>query len=56
MTQPPPTFDHPPEPWFAWRPVRLTNGKFAWLRTVTRTEFVNSMVDYGYRYTETQEN
>lgn len=23
-----------PKYWFAWRPVRLTNGKWAWLRYV----------------------
>ena len=22
--------------WFAWRPVRLTSGKWAWLRNVHR--------------------
>lgn len=25
------------ELWFAWRPVRLVTGKWAWLRNVHRT-------------------
>lgn len=25
-------------PWFAWRPVRLIEGGWAWLRTVERRE------------------
>lgn len=25
-----------PNPWFAWKPVRLMDGRYAWLKTVTR--------------------
>lgn len=29
-------------PWFAWRPVRLVTGEWAWLETVHRTKYVGS--------------
>lgn len=26
-------------PWFAWRPVKTTGGRWVWLKTVERAEF-----------------
>lgn len=36
-----------PEPWFAWKPVRLVGGRHAWLRTVYRWD---AKFGDGYRY------
>lgn len=39
--------------WFAWRPVRLQSGEFAWMETVERCMFggTNSEGDnWGYQY------
>jgi hypothetical protein len=36
----------PTHDWFAWRPVRLWYGKWAWLRTVSRRRvFKKSFLD-----------
>lgn len=52
--------DHPrlfkARPWFAWRPVRLTNERIAWLRTVIRhVEYppdVPGSPNFFWRYTD----
>lgn len=37
--------------WFAWRPVRLVDGRWAWLRRVERfRDGVGSWGFYFYRY------
>lgn len=35
------------KPWFAWRPVKLSNGKWAWMRTVTK-ENCTDMAGFFY--------
>lgn len=33
-------YAHPERAWFAWRPVRLWHGGWAWLKTVRRRRVV----------------
>ncbi len=42
------------ESWFAWRPVKLTNGKWAWLRRVSRfcPEWAKGICFTTYVYNE----
>ncbi len=37
------------KPWFAWRPVKLDNGQYAWLETVFRRKL---RACYGWFYSE----
>jgi hypothetical protein len=33
-----------PNTWFAWRPVRLINGMWAWLEDVERIDYFDPMI------------
>jgi hypothetical protein len=36
--------------WYAWRPVRLMNGKWVWLEYVERTSYFNPEVAWNVSY------
>jgi hypothetical protein len=48
------TFDHrkarmlAPHLWFAWRPIRLVTGEWAWLTNVMRVWWDDKYANYAY--------
>ena len=38
------------EVWFAWRPVRLRNGRLVWLMTIARQLVIDEPGKYRYQY------